>query len=136
MSDRKYIVNLTNHLIGRNRYDEAFIRIGDPYKFMDYVELDLVHDEVKVMSPERLGIIMCAFSNYDVRMTKADLASQISYSGDVADMLRQIVAVCLSRVIRDRIDPACPPINLPKWTGRLGGFQLGFRTAIDLIAEG
>lgn len=99
---RRYVVNLTNHLIGTNRYRELFSAIKSRDKFLQYVKLDLYTGDVRNMSPETLGKIMCSFEFGDVMASKDDLS--VGFAGDCEEMLRELVSLCLAYVIRDRID--------------------------------
>lgn len=99
-----YIVNLTNHLIGKNRFDGVFGQIGHCIDglddFVKHVKIDLLHGDVRDMSPETLGKIMCSFERGDVQTSSLN----IGFSGDVGEMLRELVSLCLAYVIRDRLD--------------------------------
>ena len=130
---RQYIVNLTNHLIGKNRYDQIFYRIKDPREFIKQVRLDLEAKDVRDMSPETLGKIMCSFEIGDVMASKADIFTSIHFSGDCEEMLRELVSLCLAYVIRDRIDDRCPT-DTPRWEGRTPGLQTGVKKVLAGLA--
>lgn len=126
---RQYIVNLTNHLIGKNRYDETFYRIGNPDKFVGYVKTDLEAGDVQIMSPAQLGEIMCSFEIGDVMAGKKDLFSGVHFGGDCEKMLRELVSLCLAFAIRDRLSEKHLP-GIPRQEGRVPGFRSSFRRAI------
>lgn len=99
---RKYIVNLTSNLINKNRYDEIFARMNNPSEFLTHIALDLESDDVKDMSPETLGKIMCSFEIGDVM--SGHPGKEVKFSGDCEDLLREIVSICLAYVIRSRLN--------------------------------
>lgn len=119
---RQYIVNLTNHLIDKNRYDEIFYKISNPDEFIRHVKLDLDSGDVRAMNPDTLGRIMCSFKTGDVKASKKDLFGGISFSGDCEEMLRELVSLCLAYAIRDRLDDRCLT-GAPRWYWRTAGPQ-------------
>lgn len=132
---RQYIVNLTNHLIGKNGYDATFYRINNLEKFVEHVKTDLEAGDVRTMSPAKLGEIMCSFEIGDVMAGKKDLFNGVHFSGDCEEMLRELVSLCLAYAIRDRLSEERLP-GIPKWEGRLPGFQAGAKKVIDdLVAR-
>lgn len=112
---RQYIVNLTNNLIGKNRYDEIFYRIGNSDKFVEHVKTDLEAGDVRTMSPAKLGEIMCSFEIGDVTASKEDLFCGVDFGGDCEGMLREIVSLCLAYVIRYRLDPLSDCPEFARW---------------------
>ena len=130
---KQYIVNLTNHLIGKNRFDETFSRIGNLDKFVEHVKTDLEAGDVRTMSPAKLGEIMCSFEIGDVMAGKKDLFNGVHFSGDCEEMLRELVSLCLAFAIRDRLSEERLS-GIPRWEGRVPGFQAGFRNIIDDLA--
>ena len=126
---RQYIVDLTNYLISKNRYDEILHRIVDWDKFVQHVKLDLESGDVRTMNPNTLGRIMCSFEIGDVMASKKDLFNGVSFSGDCEEMLRELISLCLAYAIRDRLDDRCP-MGVPRWEGRIPGFQSSFKRAI------
>ena len=130
---RQYIVSLTNHLIGKNRYDEIFYRIGDSEEFVEYVKADLEDGYVRTMPPAELGEIMCLLQIGDVMATEKDLLGGVHFSGDCEETLRELVSLCLAFVIRDRLGEERIP-GIPRWKGRVSGFQSSFKKAIDDLA--
>ena len=130
---KQYLVNLTNHLIGKNGYDATFYRIGNPDKFVEHVKTDLEAIDVQAMSPAKLGEIMCSFEIGDVMASKNDLFNGVHFSGNCEEMLRELVSLCLAYAIRDRLSEERLP-NIPRWEGRIPGFQAGFRDIIDGLA--
>lgn len=127
---RQYIVNLTNHLIGKNGYDANLYRINNLEKFVEHVKTDLESGDVRTMSPAKLGEIMCSFEVGDVMAGKKDLFNGTHFSGDCEELLRELVSLCLAYAIRDRLSDERMP-GIPKWEGRLPGFQAGARKVID-----
>ncbi len=101
-----YIVNLTNTLIGKHRFDILFCNRED-YKpdFTEMVAEILQANDVRKMSPETLGRILCSMEPGDVMADKQQLTERLSFGGDPGEMLRWMVAVCLAYVITSRLDP-------------------------------
>mgnify|MGYP001593456382 CR=1 FL=1 len=103
-----YIVNLTNHLIDKNDFDEVFCHIGfcidSLDDFVKHVKINLLHGDVKDMSPGTLGKIMCALEIGDVATTHP--GKEVLFAGDCGEMLRELVSLCLAYVIRDRLNPS------------------------------
>jgi hypothetical protein len=106
---RPYIKNLTDYLIGKHHFDAIYIQIPNRDNFLNHVRLSLEAAEVKLWKPETLGKILCQFEIGDVIASKTELAQKLYFAGDCEDMLRGMVAICLSYVIRDRLDPARMP---------------------------
>ena len=127
---KQYIVNLTNHLIGKNRFDETFYRIGNPDKFVERVKTDLEAGDVRAMSPTKLGEIMCSFEIRDVVASRKELFNGIHFCGDCEELLRELVSLCLAYSIRERLSEDRLR-GIPKWEGRIPGFQAGARKVID-----
>ena len=131
---RQYIVNLTNNLISKNRYDEIFYKLGNSSdKFIAHVKCDLEIGDVRDMNPETLGKIMCSFELGDVMATKKELYDNITFSGFCEDMLRELVSVCLAYAIKERVDDRNPQANIPRWKGRIPGS--GFAEALGDIKK-
>ena len=109
---REYIVNLTNNLIRKNRYDELFTRMNNPSEFLTHVTFELESQDVHAMNPEKLGAIICSLEIGDVMAGKQELLGSLNFSGDCEETLRQFVALCLAYVIRERLDshPASPTV--------------------------
>jgi hypothetical protein len=99
---RKYIVDLTDNFIGKNNYVRTFKTLNKKM-FLGFVKNDLYCGEVKKMSPATLGKIMCSFEVGDVSIVHP--GKGVPFAGDCEDMLREVVALCLAYVIRDRLDP-------------------------------
>lgn len=102
---REYIVNLTNNLIRKNRYDELFTKMNNPSEFLAHVTFELESQDVHAMNPEKLGTIICSLETGDVMASKQELLGPLNFSGDCMETLRQFVALCLAYVIRERLDP-------------------------------
>lgn len=131
---RQYIVNLTDHLIARNKYGVIAGKITDPFVFMAHVKLDLEAGDVRSMSPEKLGAIMSEFEIGDVMLTSRQIHDAVGFNGDCEDFLRSLVALCLASVIADRLSPATAR-NVPPWRGGGRGDSDGFKCVIDDIAR-
>lgn len=103
---RKYIVDLTDQLIGRNGYDRPPFNLLNHSQFVQCIKEDLwLGGDVSEMNPETLGKIMGSLEIGDVVASKAELLGALSFSGSCEDLLRELVALCLAFVIRDRLDP-------------------------------
>ena len=112
---REYIKNLTNHLIDTHHYDdEVWSRSNTRTSFPRHVALDLEANDIRDMSPETLGRILCSLEIGNVMASKNELFCALHFAGDCEEMLRELVALCLAYVIRDRLYP--PAIsNLPPY---------------------
>lgn len=127
---REYIVNLTNNLIGKNRYDEIFRRMDNRNEFLTHVKFDLDSGDVRDMTPETLGKIMCSFEIGDVLSSHP--GKEVTFSGDCEDFLRETVSLCLAYAIRGRLNQELEPAYQ-----RRGPFDLeqsGFKGVIDSLA--
>lgn len=100
MSDRQYLTNLTDHLISKNGFDRLTLRREE---FIKHVAFELSIREVYMMSPGKLGEIMCAFEIGDVMASKQMFFDHLSFGGDCGEMLRKMVSVCLAYYIDERI---------------------------------
>jgi AraC-like DNA-binding protein len=106
---REYIQNLTDNLIARNHYDKVDLKMrGEqnyPNNLVDHIKWDLATGDVRKMNPETLGRIMCSLETGDVMASKKELlVDNLGFAGDCEDLLRELVALCLAFVIRDRLD--------------------------------
>lgn len=118
---RQYIVNLTNNLIGKNRYDEVFHKLRNSSdEFIEYVKCDLETGDIRDMNPETLGKIMCSFELGDVMATKKELFQRVTFDGFCEDMFRELVSLCLAYAIKERFDNF-RQANIPPWRGRIPG---------------
>jgi hypothetical protein len=114
---RVYIINLTDHLIRKHRFDDDMgrlltgwsIAISNESDFLARVAQTLEFGAIRDMNPERLGYIMALFEIGDVMTTKEEIFEHVRFSGDCEDFLRQQVAFCLACVIRDRLTPSADP---------------------------
>jgi hypothetical protein len=109
---RTYIVNLTNNLIDRNRFDELANVNGE--RFLDYVTQVLEVGGVSKMRPETLGKIMCEFELGDLQVSKQEMQRRIYFSGEGEDMLRHLVSFCLALAIEARLAPE-PEADIPPY---------------------
>ncbi len=107
---REYIKNLTDNLIGKNRYDEVDLKMrgqqGYPGNLVDHVKVDLEAGDIQDMNPETLGKIMANLEIGDVMASRKELFDNLHFSGNCEDLLRELVALCLAFVVRDRLDPS------------------------------
>ena len=127
---REYIVNLTNNLIRKNRYDAHPLNRD----FIGHVTNDLEFLDVKNMSPETLGKILCSLEIGDVMAGKQELFGALNFSGDCEETLRQFVALCLAYVIKERLDPHPASPSVVPYKSHRSPFQMedsGFRAVID-----
>ncbi|GEM_PF-2106000 len=127
---REYIVNLTNNLIGKNRYDEVFRRMDNRNEFLTHVKFDLDSGDVRDMTPETLGKIMCSFEIGDVLSSHP--GKEVTFSGDCEDFLRETASLCLAYAIRGRLNQELEPAYQ-----RRGSFDLeqsAFKGIIDNLA--
>lgn len=98
----QYIVNLTNNLIRKNRYNHTH-----PFRenFIKDVAKDLLITDIMDMSPETLGKILCSIQTGEVLSTKEELFGYVHFNGNCEDTLRELVACCLAHVIQERLNP-------------------------------
>lgn len=113
---RKYIENLTDHLIRKNGYEDILERLdNNKEEFLKFVKLDLEAGDIKDMNPETLGKIMCSLETGDVMASGKELFEKVHFAGNCEEMLRELVALCLAYVIRDRLKlvprPGIPPYD-------------------------
>jgi hypothetical protein len=103
---RPYIVNLTNNLIGKHRFDDLILMyLPNRQEFIQCAKIELQTWDVADMSPETLGRIMGFLETGDVIESKAELLSSVRFHGECGDMLRELVAICLAYVIAARFEP-------------------------------
>ena len=98
-----YILDLTSHLIKKNRYGDLLQHNLDSHALLSHIQLDLESGDVRDMNPATLGKIMTAFEIGDVMASKEDLFRQVHFTGDCEDLLRQMISTCLAYAIRDRL---------------------------------
>ena len=132
---RQYIVNLTGNLIGKNNYDALAQKIGLTDKFIEHVKSDLEAKDVRKMSPETLGRVMCSLEVGDVMATKEQLCRSVHFAGDCEEMLRELLSLCLAYAIRDRLDYD-HPTGVQLWEGRLPKLQSSSREVINKTVGG
>ena len=114
MSEKsQYICNLTDNLIGKNRLASLWEQVPEA-DFMYYARIDLEQGDVRKMRFDTLGKIMCSFEIGDVLASKQELFDNITFSGDCEELLRGLVSVCLTYVIRDRLNPEAEG-SIPKY---------------------
>lgn len=112
-----YIVNLTDNLISKNRYDQ-FVGLNlNRKEFLDYVKTDLSVGDVQDMRPETLGKIMASFQIGDVMASKEELFKGTSFAGTCGDFLRELTALCLAFAIHQRLS-ADRMSGVPKYKKR------------------
>jgi len=100
---RQYIVNLTRHLVSKNNYVDFSFLEPERTALLDHIFMDLYAGDVAEMNPETLGKIVCSFETGDVLIGTEDL-HKLTFAGDCEDYLRQFVALCLARVIQNRLE--------------------------------
>lgn len=115
---REYIKNLTNNLIGNHSFDEVSKITPDRDQFLSHVFHILLVGEVSEMTPETLGKIMGSFDAWEVMTGKQEISKYATFAGDSLDFLREIVALFLAVVIRDRLNAGrgrnkATPVYLP-----------------------
>lgn len=114
-----YIVNLTNSLIGKHRFNDLFFNRHRSFdyktKFIEMVAYDLEMNDVRQMNPETLGRVLCSLETGDVLTGKKEILGGLHFSGDPGETLREMVAVCLAYVIRDRLDPDMADSGIPRY---------------------
>ena len=112
-----YIKNLTNHLIDDHRYDDLYdLRMRSDWNtFLTHVALDLENNDVNDMNPATLGKILCSLEIGDVMVSKDELFQMLHFSGDCEGTLRELVALCLAYVIRDRLELPPTASNIPPY---------------------
>lgn len=114
---KPYIVNLTDHLINKNKFDELAKRIFEWEVFVKHVEINLSSGDVAQMSPATLGKIMCSFEIGDVMAGKIQLMSRVYFAGDCGELLRCLVSACLAHAIWQRLNPYHGS-TVPAWQGK------------------
>jgi hypothetical protein len=118
MSNRQYLINLTNNLIAKNGYYRVFLSRADLRK---HIAQDLAYGgDIFKMSPAKLGEIMAAFDIGDVMASKEELFALVHFAGDPEEMLRELVSSCLAFYIVSRLTDdeshITPYRRLPKRT--------------------
>ena len=111
---KKYIVDLTNDLIQRNRFDAAFpvyVAKGWPEDVRGHIRRDIEVGEVFNMNPETLGKIMLQLEPTDLRQQANEIMKKVKFhDSDPGYIFRELVAVCLADVIVSRLDGEIPEI--------------------------
>lgn len=106
---RLNIANLTNRLINDGHYDNVFLNTDGPNEFVRYVKLDLELNYIQNMSLEEFGDIVRSLKTGDIVESKAGLLNSINFGDNcVVDTLRERVALCLARAVRDQFYDRCP----------------------------
>lgn len=102
---RKYIVDLTNDLISRNRFDRACdLMAGNKITFLKQATMDLLIGDVAQMNPATLGKIMASFEVGDVMVNRQEIFEHVTFSGGSEDFLREIVSFFLAAAIFERLE--------------------------------
>jgi hypothetical protein len=111
-----YIVNLTNTLIDKHRFDVLFCNREDYMPdFTEMVAEILSADDIRQMNPETLGRILGSMETGDVIASKQELKERLYFGGDLGEMLRSMVAVCVAYVITSRLDPKMEESHIPRY---------------------
>ena len=104
---REYIVNLTNNLIGKHGFDLVYESmkgrgdiLGVKEEFVRLVNITIGSNDVRSMSPETLGKIVCSLEGSELPGYNPGL-----FMGDPAEFLRGITSSFLAWSIRYRLDP-------------------------------
>lgn len=131
---RKYIIDLTNHLIAKNGFALLSLRI---ISLRDVIKTELECTEVHEMKPETLGKIMASFEIGDVMMRKEEIFNSLHFNGDCEDFLREQVALFLACVIRDRLFPSPITGHIPPYerTGVKFQRKRGDKTFKEMFGE-
>jgi hypothetical protein len=103
--DKKYLVNLTDHLIGRNHLDEMVDMYDDQKQFVRHVSAALEVDELAKMTGETIGGIMDLLEVGDVVTSKAELLGNLHFGGDCGDLFREFASRCVAYFIYERLLP-------------------------------
>ena len=103
----QYIINLTNNLIGKHRFDAVWrtMKNQDKEKFLKQIKDDLDTFDVYDMKPETLGKIMCSIESGNVMASVEELFRGVHFAGQCDELLREIVSLCLAYIIRERVSP-------------------------------
>jgi hypothetical protein len=105
---RTYIVNLTNNLIGNHGFDLVFQSMKSEAKnaewkegFVNLVLVTISSREIREMSPETLGRVVCDFEGFELPCYQPS-----GYFGNPDQYLRNVVSSMLAWSIRYRLDDA------------------------------
>jgi hypothetical protein len=106
-TDSEYLVRLTDQIIqqGGYVYLRRSIYANDAEGFRGHIKDDMFLTPVKDMNPQTLGKIMGSFGPYQVLASHDELFAKVRFMGDCENVLRELVAACLSYFIRDRFNP-------------------------------
>ena len=107
---RKYIVTLTNSMIGRHRFYDLKDMKWD--RFVEFVKQTIESIDVRDMNPQTLGKIMCAFETGDVMTSREEIAKRVHFTGDCEDFLREVVSYFLALVIFERLKDGEPEATI------------------------
>lgn len=100
----KYVVSLTNNFIGAFHFDEAY-KLMPLEVFMTFAKQCLLGaSELRDMSDETLGKLMCSFEAGDMRTTKAELFRSVDFDGTSREMVREMAAFYLACAIIERLN--------------------------------
>ena len=103
---RKYIVDLTNDLINRNRFDRVCdYMAGNKATFLKQATMELLIGDVAQMRPETLGKIMASFEVGDVMVNRQEIFDGVTFSGDSEEFHREVVSFFLAAAIFERLEP-------------------------------
>lgn len=108
-----YIVNITNNLLGEHNFPAVFEDFKQSHRnldeFVEHVRDHLKYNNIRKMSSETLGKIMCSFEAEDSKAGNKSLVSSqpfkdMSFDGNGAALLREMVATSLAYTIRARLE--------------------------------
>lgn len=112
---RTNILLITNNLISKYQYWKLFEEINDLDAFVRRVTEHLREHEIDFLTPAELGVTICSFDPGDIVTTQQGVFTNAFFTGDTEKYLRQMLALCLAYIIRDRLDPLSENKNVPRW---------------------
>ncbi|MEJ0053939.1 MAG: hypothetical protein WDN10_04435 [bacterium] len=128
---RKYIEDLTNDLIRRNRFDQVYdqpypedYQLGKRHLFLHQIFPGLLAGDVAKMSPETLGKIMGALEQDEAFMVLPQEMIEFAKTwSSPVECLRKVVAYFLSSVIYERLDRD-PEVDTAEYRKMYGGLNI------------
>ncbi len=110
----EYIDRLTDELIGKHKLHIISKEITTRQEHFNYIRLTIRHDDIDRMRPETLGRVMGDLTQGEVEANKEDLLRHVAFIGDCKNFLCELVAVCLTYVIQERLNPASENKSVPR----------------------
>lgn len=108
---KKYLVDLTNDLIRRYKFDEVALRMkeANDSAIREIIQMNLETDSLshKKMTSATIGRILGSISNMEVQMPRKQLMHDrvLWESSDVTDAFRGLAVNCLTSIIFHRLRP-------------------------------